>query len=364
MGKHVPDYFKISPFLTFFLITAVQVGVGILSFQSIIVEPAGYDAWISIIIASIGVHILIFMMYKILNQEEHKDIFDIQTMLFGKWIGKSLGVITCVYFLLMSFVALRLYIEIIQVWMFPQISLLVVGTVFLLLVLYIINGGFKVIAGICFLGVVIPLYLILTLIFPLEFAYYDNLKPVLNHSVIELLLSAQKMTLSYLGFSTLFVYYPFLKEPKKTQKFAHFGVAFTTFLYVSTAIVSFLFYDEEQIKTVIWPTLGIWKIIEMPFVERFEYIGISSWTLVILPNITLTLWASSRGMKRMFNVNQRKTLIVYAIIIITVMLTVRGFDNIDKISELVTRFGFYYVFVYIPVLCIIHFIFQKVRESK
>ncbi|MGR5997516.1 GerAB/ArcD/ProY family transporter [Bacillus cereus] len=40
------------------------------------------------------------------------------------------------------------------------------------------------------------------------------------------------------------------------------------------------------------------KIIQFPFIERFEYIIVSVWAFFILPNVSFTLWGVSRGIKR------------------------------------------------------------------
>ncbi|WP_432759418.1 hypothetical protein [Bacillus methanolicus] len=44
----------------------------------------------------------------------------------------------------------------------------------------------------------------------------------------------------------------------------------------------------------------------MPFVERLEYIGISSCLLIILPNICVAIWISSRLIKRTNSQTQTK----------------------------------------------------------
>ncbi|WP_102027617.1 GerAB/ArcD/ProY family transporter [Salirhabdus sp. Marseille-P4669] len=363
MSSSVPDRLKVSPGLVFFLVTSIQVGVGILSFQTTIVEKAGYDSWMSIIIAGISVHIIIWLIYKML-MKEHKDVLDIHVTIFGKWLSKVFGVLFVFYFILLTISVLRIYIEVIQVWMFPEINLLVITTILAILIFYIVNGGFRVVVGICFLGFVIPLYLILTLLFPLEFAHYENLTPIFTHSIKEIMNASITMTFSYIGFSTLLFYYPFIKKPEKSHKYAHFGVAFTTFLYLAVAFVTFVFYDEEQIKTVIYPTLGIWKIMEMPFVERFEYIGISSWLLVILPNMTLSTWAASRAIKRLFGLKQRIALVLILVISIIGVLFLKGYHMIDIYAQVVTYIGFGIVYGYIPLLFIIYTIVLKVRKSK
>ncbi|MCM2533003.1 spore germination protein [Neobacillus pocheonensis] len=363
MQSTVEERFQVSPYLVFFLVHSIQIGVGVLTFQAEIVKWAGNDAWISIIIAGMYIHLLIWMMYHVLNKEK-TDIIAINKKIFGKWLGNFFNIFLLIYFLLISIVIIRSYFEVIQVWMFPRVSLLSLCFIFFPLFYYIVEGGFRTVTGICFFGVVMPLYLILTLIFPLEFAHYDNLLPIWHHSINEILLSAKQMSLSYIGFSTLFIYYPFIKEPEKSQKWAQFGVAFSIFIYFITYIVSAVFYSEEQLKTNLWPTLGLWKIIEMPFVERFEYIGISSWALVILPNITLAYWAFMRGMKRVFGVKQRKPLVFSLIATVIIVPFIKSHSQIQMLSNSLSYAGYIVFFGYIPFIFVSHFIYSKVKKNK
>lgn len=363
MHKNIQEQFKVSPSLVFFLIHAVQIGVGILSFQRVIVKYAGYDSWMSILIAGIAVDIIIWMMYKILNHEK-SDLVSIHKKLFGKWIGGGLSLVFVFYFFILAILTIRAYLDVIQVWMFPRVNLLSIYIVGALLFYYVISGGFRVVTGISFLGVIIPLYLILTLLFPLEFSHVRNLLPILNHSLKEIVLSSKVMVFSYLGFTTLFFYYPFIKNPEKSQKYAHFGNGFSVFLYLVTALVSFVFYSEGQVLSYLWPTLELWKIIQMPFVERFEYIGLSSWALILLPNITIYLWAASRGMKRIFSINQKKTLIAFLSILVLSSWLIIGHDQVEKLNSYVDNIGLYIVFGYIPFLFLYHVFFCKVRKSQ
>lgn len=362
MESKVKDPLKISSQLVFFTIHSVQVGVGILGFQSILVQYAGYDSWISLFIAELATHAIIWMMYKILNYGK-SDIISIQKRIFGKWIGGFLSFIFVLYFLLLAIMTLRIYIQVVNVWMFPRANIIVIASIFAVLLYYVISGGFKVVAGMCFLGVVIPLYLILTLLAPLEFAHYSNLLPIMTHSIYSILLSAKEAVLSFLGFETLLIYYPFIKKAEASQKYAHYGVMFTVFIYLCVAIVSFVFYSEGQIKSYLWPTLEFWKIIQMPFVERFEFIGISSWALVILPNMSLFLWSSSRGIRSIFGLNQKKTLMGLLAILVFCMWFFQGHIRVDQLTNSVANLGLIISFVYIPLLFVILMVHKKVRKS-
>lgn len=83
---------------------------------------------------------------------------------------------------------------------------------------------------------------------------------------------------------------------------------FSTLIYVVLAIVSFMYYSEGQLNHTIWPTLTMLKIIKVPFIQRFEYIIIFVWFLIILPNLCLTIWSSCQTMKRSFHISFKFTL--------------------------------------------------------
>jgi hypothetical protein len=49
----------------------------------------------------------------------NNDIIYIHQFCFGKWIGGLLNVFIIIYFLVVALIVLRVYIEVVQVWMFP-----------------------------------------------------------------------------------------------------------------------------------------------------------------------------------------------------------------------------------------------------
>ncbi|MCR8869548.1 spore germination protein [Peribacillus frigoritolerans] len=83
---------QISPFLVFFLIVKIQIGVGVLGFQRIIIQSAGHDAWMAVIISGVVFSLGIWGMYKLLNRQD-MDLIGIQKRLFGKWLGGLLNII-------------------------------------------------------------------------------------------------------------------------------------------------------------------------------------------------------------------------------------------------------------------------------
>ncbi|WP_223595821.1 GerAB/ArcD/ProY family transporter [Neobacillus bataviensis] len=362
MEQLVPEKAKISPFLVFFLIHTMQFGIGVLGFQRIIAMTAGYDAWISVIIAGLCIHIIIWMMYKTL-ETVNGDLVSVHSFILGKKMGKLLTLPFVIYFVLIALTVLRTFIEVIQVWMFQDMSTFWYSLAFCGLAIYIIFGGFRAVTGIAFFGVVLPFYLLFSFFFTIPYADASNLYPILDHSIKDLLIASYQMSLTYLGYEILLFFYPFIKEPQKSKKWAHLGVLFTTFLYTVLTIVTFAYFSEMQLQKSIWATLTMWKIVEMPFVERFEYIGIANWNIVILPNFCIAIWCATRVLKRVTHLKQKYGVLLVSLV---VLITINFFKTRTQINTLIDYTGkisFYLNYGYIPLLFFLVLIVKKVKKK-
>lgn len=359
----IAERYQVSHFLVFYLIHSLQFGIGVLGYQRIIAEKAGRDSWISVILSGFLVHISLWMIYRILRGS-NGNIVSVHKDIFGKWIGGVLSVLLAVYFSMLAITVVRTYIEIVEVWMFPDINVWLFSFILFVLVFYIISGGFRVVTGICFFGVLLPIYLLLTFLFPLQFSDIRNLLPIFNHSIKDIALSTKDMSLTILGFEALLIYYPFIKNREKSKKWAHFAAAFTTLIYTYINIITIIYFSEEQLAKNVWATLTIWKIIELPFVERFEYIGIANWIIIILPNICLALWCASRCLKDTFRINQKYSLFFLLIIIYLIVNFLETREQVSLMNDITGQVGFYMMFVYIPFIFLLNTVIRKIKGRK
>ncbi|USK31276.1 spore germination protein (plasmid) [Bacillus sp. CMF21] len=62
--------FTISPYLVFVIIHSMQFGPEYLTMSNKLIQLAGQDTWISVILCGISFHIVIWMIYRILNRNE------------------------------------------------------------------------------------------------------------------------------------------------------------------------------------------------------------------------------------------------------------------------------------------------------
>lgn len=357
------DNHAISGYFVFFLIGASQAAANIFNFQSLIVLHAGQDAWLSIIIMGLSLLIIIRMLYSMLGNPS-KDVIDIHRSMFGKTIGNAISLLLVGYFFLMALFYFRAYMEIVLVWVFPTARIWMMAAFFICIFYYVVSGGFRVVAGFS------AFYILLTpllfwLIFPVRQGEFYNLLPLLNHSLLELLKGSQASCLPYFGLEALLVYFPFLKNAEKHEKWAHFALLFTLLKYAVIMIVTLMYFSQGLLKHSLWPMLAMTKIVETSFLARFEYLFIFLWQLVIVPTVCISIWCCTRIMKRTLALKPGLTLpvVLLALFVSALMFTERV--QITALKEFVNKLGFYFIFIYIPVLFIINrFAVKRVNASS
>ena len=362
LKQEVAENAKISPFLVYYLIIGMQIGIGVLGYQRIVAKDAGYDAWISVLLAGLTVHIILWMMYKIVETADG-DLFHAHQYIFGKIFAKIISTIFIAYFCLYATTVLRSFVEVVQVWMFPDISIFWFSFAFCLLCVYAVFGGLRTVTGIAFFGLVLPAYLIFTFAYTFRYSDFSNIRPILDHSLKDMTKAFYDMSLTYTGSETLLFIYPFIKDPKRSKKWAHFSAFTTTTFYTVLALITFAYFSEKQLQETIWPTLNMWKIVQFPFVERFEYIGIANWNIIVLPNVCISFWIAGRLCKQVFQIRQKTGVIGASLVclISSSLLTTR--IQVSTLGDIFGKASFIVNFIYVPLIFIAIMIAKKVKNN-
>ncbi|MFP7296755.1 GerAB/ArcD/ProY family transporter [Neobacillus niacini] len=357
MGVRVKEQFQVSTFFTFFLIHGSQTGIGILNYQPHIAKYAKQDAWISLIISGITIHLILFIIFKMLDSNNN-DLVAVHEHCFGKVIGNALSIFVLAYFWLASFTVFRTYIEVIQIWVYPTIKTWQLSILIGALLFYIVSSGFRILTGFSFWGVILPSFLFLLIYFPMKYTNYIFLLPAFSHPISDLLLSAKASTLLFLGFEWILLYYPFIKDSSKIPKWAHYGNLYTIIVYLIITLISFLYFDQDVLQQLPWPTLMMLKIVQFSFLERFEYVFIFIWLLVIIPPMCISMWACTRIVKRTLSVPPKVSLILLILLAIIASISLKDIESVDKISNTASNVGFVFIYIYIPLL----FITKKIKD--
>ncbi|WP_240758341.1 GerAB/ArcD/ProY family transporter [Lysinibacillus sp. SGAir0095] len=351
---------KFNAFLLFFIISKVQIGIGVYGFQSVIYKDAKQDSWISIIISFLAAHILVVIIFKTLELYKSDDIYGIHLDLFGKFLGNFVNLIFIVYYGLLFTVIIENFTEVIVTWVFPNLNPSFIVITILLLVIYAFTGGLRVIIGLCFLCFFFPQWMLVILLYPLEFANINYLFPIFDNDIISLLKGAYSMTLTIVGFEVINVLYPFVKEKKKAKLYVHLGLLYTLIIYLFVMLISLTFFSGEQLERVIWATLSLFSIIRLPFFERIEIFTVCFWIIIILPNLCIFAWSAYRAFKRMIKINEKKFILIFSMIIFIGTLLIQTQMQLEEISTFVSQTSFYLVFTFPLFVYLIAFFKKKI----
>lgn len=354
----------INAYLLFFVIHSTQIGVGIQGFERIVVQHANQDAWISVLLAGLATHIVAFCMIKTLEIYGSNDLYGIQQDIYGKWIGNFLNALYILYCFVAFFSVLRNYIEVIQAWIFPSISTWFLSATLLFIVIYAFTGGLRVIVGVSFFSVVLSLWIIPMLVFPMKFSSAESLLPILENKFSSILKGAQSMTFTIIGFEILNIIYPFIKDKKNVKKHTHLALFATTIIYLAFMMVSITYYSEEKLLKTIWATLTLFSFISFPFMERFEIVAICFWMIIILPNLCLYLWAAYRGTIRLVKISDTTFVWIFSLLVFIGTLIVQTRTQINTINTQFGQVAFYVIFVYPIFLFLVAMLKKKFTSQK
>ncbi|MFE5319451.1 GerAB/ArcD/ProY family transporter [Paenibacillus sp. NPDC056579] len=353
------ESYTLSPYLVFFLMYVSMVGVGVLDFQRDLSEAAGYNAWISMLLSGISIHVVLWMMCKILH-DQPADLMSINCSCFGKMLGSVINFGIIVYFFLGAFVTFRGYMAIVKVWLFPDMNMLPVTILIAVLICYTVSGGLRSVAGLCFWGVVCSFLFVIPLNFlAIPYLHPQNLLPLYERTPAEIYNGFKCMIFQYLGIETLMLYYPLVPSQAKAQKWAQGALLTATIFYLMIVLVTFMFYTQGQLSEIAWPTLHLIMILELPLFQRLEYFVISVLFIKIAANVALTIWAACRGAKQAWNMKMSVSLLAFMIGFIALQIVINEGGRSKQLIEWYSNVGYYFIYVYIPVL----FVWVQIRSK-
>lgn len=342
----------------------MQIGAGIMGIPQILFIQAKGSAWISVLLTGILLHLTVFIMVKLLQQYENADLFMIQKKLFGKWISLLLGTIYLSYLFLVVSSIILTYIEVVQVYIFPDIPNYQLSFLLIALAVYAINGGFRVAVGTSFIFFFVSSFMMLLLIKPITLIEWVHYLPIIQAPLRDILMGAYQTSYTVIGLEILLFIYPFIINKRKIAVAAHSAVFYTTFILFFVTFVSIGYFSGPQLENQIWPTLSMFKIVTSPIIERFDFLAVAFWIFIILPNIILFTWLISYGAKRLYHVKQKHALYVLAFLLYLVVSIVYDRTMIRNLSTSAGNIGFYIVFVYPWILYLLIVIKKKMQQLK
>ncbi|WP_330948564.1 GerAB/ArcD/ProY family transporter [Virgibacillus sp. MG-45] len=348
----------------FFILASTQIGVGIMGAPRYIFQYAKQDSWISILISFLFMIVVMFAMLYILRSYGSADIFGIQVDLFGSIIGKILGTVYIVYFLMGLMTVLLTYIETVRLFLYPTLSPFVIAFLLLSLAIYAVYGGIRVTVGVTFLFFLLSQWVLLLLYDPVSRMEWEHFLPMFQTPTSELLKGAKETTFTLSGFEIVFLLYPFVHNKDQIKKPIFFGISFAAFILFILTIISIGYYSLEDLENIEWSVLTLFKGIKYTFIERLDYVVVVEWMMVIIPNTIMLLWGITHGIKRLYSIPSKYSVYFVCGLLLLAASIIKDDAHINKLTGTVSEVGFWIVFIYPLVLLPIVWLKRKNHKKK
>ncbi len=360
----IPAAKTFEAYLVIFAVIGAQTGIGLAVFQRFVYLHARQDAIFAVALAGLYAHLTMFVIIRTLQRFKDKDIYDIHRLVFGKWFGSFLNLVAmlyCCYSVLMVTVT---YFEVLTTYMFPEIPNWFVSGILIILSIYTIIGGIRVVVGLCFYSVILSSTVLFVLYQLFPYCEIENFLPLFEAPFSKMLQAVYEMSLSLAGFEGIYFYYPYIQNKEKTQKYGQIGVLLTNIVFLFLIVLAIGFFGGQEIIKSAWPTLSMYKVVKFPFFEQYQVIVLCVFMLAILPIIAIYLWGLTKGIKKHIPMSQKTALYVVSIILFLCTLWFQTRSQVYTAGLYFNKTAFYIVFVYPYILFVSTWIAARRKQKK
>ncbi|GGA23225.1 germination protein GerB [Psychrobacillus lasiicapitis] len=344
-----------------FLIQNIMIGTGMLSLPQDL-SSMGYSLALYPLLFGVVASLNLWPMIWICSQYKNENIFGINEKLLGKWIGKSFNLFIVVHLTFFIAGIIDDYMNLIQTTALPEQSTTIPILFFLVVAIYIVNGGIKSIARFCMMAFFLTLPLLYFLRWAIEKGDLSHLLPLFNFNKSEAFEAFRKGYLSILGYELIMVYFPYIANQKKAYKHALIGVWISIILCFVVTTVSVMYYSEWQLEHVTYSVLHLFKAGELTYIERIDIIGITIWVFLVLTTITGYLWCAKKGIDSFRS--KKKISHVYVITIAIYIILSMPFSKEVKEKIFEAAFQTSYLMLCWPIfLIVVHLLRKKQVQS-
>lgn len=263
------------------LIVSIQIGAGVLSLPSYLARICGHDGWISVLIYGIIITGVIITIIGLMNRYNNKSIYEINELLYGKYLSELLNLFIVLYLWYSTCVSLRSYTNIIHIHLLRATPSLVLNIFVLIPTVYLTWYGLKYVARFS-----LVIYLSLTFSFLLFFLVFKELRfgflmPIGQSGIEGIKSSFLPCIYSFLGYEVIPIIYPEITNKKKVKKYAIGANIITTSFCVLTLLVVTSFFGEEMLKKSLYSMITLARSYRAPIIERMDVLFLAMWLPVI-----------------------------------------------------------------------------------
>lgn len=359
---------NITKFDLFATIIVAVAGTGFFALPSRLSEKVGSEGWLVVLLTGIVIGVVVFIQCKALEVNNYERIDLLLENNFGKIFGKFLSILIGFAGIVIISLELRTFTEVLKMFLLEKTPSELIIILMIFTGTFLIRGELESVImfnEIAFYLMFVPVLLVIPLV--IRGADFTNILPVLAHKPIEYLEASMTQLFSFVGFGIIYMVHPFLKEKRELSKVAIKSVAFVTIFYALIVIMSLAVFPAEYNKNLLWPTISMVSIIDIPgaFIERWEGVAMIFWIFFYFTTFVNVYYFSSEILKNTFNLRTVKisSLIIMPIIYIFALYP-SNITELYSIEKMVVPFVDTIVIGAIPIILLLIKLVKKRRGSN
>ncbi|HWR62243.1 MAG TPA: GerAB/ArcD/ProY family transporter [Clostridia bacterium] len=312
------DEFTITSKQLIFIMIGAMLGSGILSLPRLAAKEAGQDAWFGVILGALFPLVslsLIRLMYK---KNKADSFVAVCEKIGGRYLGGFFCILFAIYSIAITGVLLRVFIEVISMFLLVETPLMVKLMLMLGVCAYLASGSAKVLGRVY----EFMFYILLPLLFFSMPAVIDNsdflnLMPVFNYKISDYARAALTTGFAFSGFELYIVFHPYVSREKEAFGASMYALLITLIIYLYCVVGTTLVFGSELAQEFTWPTLRVLATTEVPVVERIEFLFIQAWIGVSFRPISVQYYSASNILAELLRLKSQKpvTLALFPVII-------------------------------------------------
>ncbi len=303
----IKDNDRISSWQTAVILVSAMTATEILKMPRILGQQVGPDGWVSLIIGHALALLMVMLIIALGRRFAGSTFIEYSQQILGRIPGSLLGLTAVAFWITISARILRVFSDIMKLFVLPRTPLEMIIIMSLVLSLYLVRHGVEPLAR----TLEISFYLMIAVvgaIILLSVPNMDltNLQPVFGAGTRAILVSGVQQGISRLrGIEVFLMLLPFMLVQQRAVKAAAIGLGFSLAIGLSLFTVTISVFGEHAIDLA-WPValLAQYAVIPGSFVEHLEISFLLIWITVAFTSMVVYSYLACLGLCRLLKLSE------------------------------------------------------------
>jgi len=326
---------KVNGFQFFSVIFLFELGSAILVGMA---GEARQDSWITILFGIASGCVLYLIFTKLYTMYPALPLTSYLQKILGRYLGWLFGLMYVTYFMYIASRVLRDFEELLVIAAYRSETLLTLGIIMMVCVMYAIFKGIEVffrISELCLFIIVFMLLFIILFEMASGIIKLQHLRPILEHGWRPLVSSyPTTLTFPFGEMITFTMLLPFLNKQEKAKKVGILAIVLSGLCLLLFTLLNIAITGADIASRSAFPILTAVSYINIAeFVQRLDTVVIISMVILGFVKITVFLFCAFIGTIDLFKIKHQKNLIYPMGIIVLVSSVIMAPNYIAHINE-------------------------------